>query len=179
MVVRQDRRGARVRRTALGVVLVVCAAISTAATAATWCLGMGSLGPVHTGMSVEDVLALADWPGMERHAPAGNCWYLHYRAGGSDFDLMVIGDAIARIELKGASRLSTFSGARLGSSEADLQRLYGDRLEQQPSYDSTGRVYTLRSADGDYGLRFEVLRGKVTAIQSGPREHLDHVEGCS
>jgi hypothetical protein len=168
-----------VRRATLSAALVVGAGLSTAATAATWCLGLGSLGPVHTGMSVEDVLALADWPGMERHSPAGYCWYLHYRAGGSDFDLMVIGDAIARIELKGASHLHTFSGARLGSSETDLQRLYGDRLEKQPSYDSTGRVYTLRSTDGDYGLRFEVLRGKVTAIQSGPWEHLNHVEGCS
>jgi len=154
-----------------------CAAGASAA--ANWCLGFGSLGPVRTGMTVEQVLRLADWPGLERKQPAGDCWYMKYRAAGADFDLMIIGGRVARIELSGQSRLGTFSGARLGSDKAQLEKLYGRALDAQPhKYDPAGRTLTFRSSDGALGLRFETSHGKVTAIQSGPWEHLNYVEGC-
>jgi hypothetical protein len=93
---------------------------------------------------------------------------------------MIIGDRVVRIELKRASTLHTLSGARIGSSEADLRRWYGTRLDKQPhKYDPQGHTFTYRSADGSQGLRFETSGGKVTAIQSGPWEHLHYVEGCS
>jgi hypothetical protein len=165
-------------RRAWASLLVISLALAVHA-APRWCLGMGSLGPVRTGMSVEQVLPLADWPGLERKQPAGECWYLRYEADGANFDLMIIRDQVVRIELRGASKLQTLGGARLGSSEADLQRLYGRRLVQQPhKYDPEGHTFTYRSSSQDYGLRFETSRGKVTAIQSGPWEHLHYVEGC-
>ncbi len=155
-------------------------ALPAAASAATgWCLGLGSLGPVRTGMKVEQVLLLADFSGMERQRPAGDCWYLRYRAGGRDFDLMILAGVVARIELRGASTLQTYSGAHLGSSEQELAKWYGARLDSQPhKYDPEGRTLTYRSSDGTFGLRFETSRGRVTAIQSGPWEHLHYVEGC-
>ena len=92
---------------------------------------------------------------------------------------MIIGDRVVRIELKGASKLRTMSGARIGSSEAELERMYGGRLDIQPhKYDPDGHTIVYRSADGEYGLRFETSRGLVKAIQSGPWEHLHYVEGC-
>ena len=161
-----------------GAVLVLGAAAALGASGARWCLGFGSLGPVRTGMTVEQVLSLADWPGMERKKPDGECWYLRYHAGGSDFDLMIIRDVVVRIELKGASTLRTLSGVSLASREAELAAVYG-RLESQPhKYDPDGHTLTLRSPDGALGLRFETSKGKVTAIQSGPWEHLHYVEGC-
>ena len=144
------------------------------ATGARWCLGFGSLGPVRTGMTVEQVLRLADWPGMERKQPAGECWYLRYHAGGANFDLMVIKRASSfASKFKGESTLQTFSGAHVASTEAELARLYG-RLEFQPHrYDSRWTYADLEIVGwSDYGLRFETSHGKVTAIQSGPWEHL-------
>jgi hypothetical protein len=86
---------------------------------------------------------------------------------------------VVRIELKGASRLRTLGGAGIGSSEAELSRLYGTRLVRQPhKYDPDGHTFTFRSSDQAFGLRFETSRGQVTAIQSGPWEHLHYVEGC-
>jgi len=171
-----------IRRLLTGGVVLAFAAGATGAvagaTGARWCLGFGSLGPVRTGMTVEQVLRLADWPGMERKKPDGECWYLRYHAGGADFDLMIIRDIVVRIELKGASTLRTLSGAHIATSEAELAALYG-RLESQPhKYDPDGRTLTWRSPDGALGLRFETSKGKVTAIQSGPWEHLNYVEGC-
>ena len=92
----------------------IAAGALAGATGASWCLGFGSLGPVRTGMTVEQVLRLADWPGMERKQPAGECWYLRYHAGGANFDLMVIKDVVVRIEIQGESTLQTFSGAHVG-----------------------------------------------------------------
>jgi len=179
MVVRQARRGARVspaRLLACGALLALSAGVSASAG---WCLGLGSLGPVRTGMKVEQVLLLADFSGMERQQPAGDCWYLSYHAAGRDFDLMILGGVVARIELRNASTLQTYSGAKVGSSEQDLAKLYGARLDSQPhKYDPEGRTLTFRSSDGSLGLRFETSRGRVTAIQSGPWEHLHYVEGC-
>lgn len=157
----------------------MAAAVSMAATGTGWCLGFGALGPVRTGMTVEQVLRLADFSGMERRQPAGECWYLRYRAGGRDFDLMIIKDVVARIELGKTSKLRTFSGAGIGSSEQELADLYKTRLDSQPhKYDPEGRTLTIRSSDGAHGLRFETSHGKVTAIQSATWEHLHYVEGC-
>jgi hypothetical protein len=182
MVVGKNRGWARVRIRSLlssGVALAIAVGAVAGSTGARWCLGFGSLGPVRTGMTVEQVLRLADWPGMERKQPAGECWYLRYHAGGADFDLMIIRGIVVRIELKGASTLRTLSGASLASSEAELARLYGAGLERQPhKYDPGGHTLTLKSSDGSLGLRFETSHGKVTAIQSGPWEHLHYVEGC-
>lgn len=156
---------------------LVLAASSFAGTS--WCLGMGGLGPIRAGMTVEQVLALADFPGIERKKPAGDCWYLRYHGAGSDFDLMIIGDKVVRVELRGASKLRTFAGARIGTTEAELRAFYGARLDVQPhKYDAAGHTITLKSSGGDHGLRFETSRGRVTAIQAGPWEHLNYVEGC-
>ena len=161
--------------------LATCAALVAAgATAApSWCLGMGGLGPIRAGMTVEQVMRLADFSGLERKKAAGECWYLHYGGGGSAFDLMIIGGNVVRLELKGESQLHTFAGARIGSTEEELKTMYGPRLDIQPhKYDTNGHTITVQSSGGDHGLRFETSGGKVTAIHAGPWEHLNYVEGC-
>lgn len=166
---------------ASGGALALCAA-AMASAAGSWCLGLDGLGPIRPGMTVEQVLGLADFSGMERAQPAGQCWYLRYGQGrksdGPSFQLMIIDGRVARIELLGS--LHTLSGARIGSSEEELKQLYGARLDVQPhKYDERGHTLTYRSNDGASGLRFETSSGKVTAIQAGPWEHLNYVEGCS
>jgi hypothetical protein len=130
-------------------------------------------------MTVEQVLRLADFSGLERTAPAGECWYLRYHGGRSDFDLMIIGGKVVRVELNTTSTLKTFAGAHIGTTEAELRTLYGSRLDTQPhKYDPSGHTITMKSSSGEYGLRFETSHGKVSAIQAGPWEHLNYVEGC-
>jgi hypothetical protein len=166
------------KRLASALLALVTAGATSAA--GTWCLGLDSLGPIRAGMTVEQVLQLADFSGMERKQAAEECWYLRYgrKNDGPAFQLMIVGGRVVRIELLGA--LHTYSGAHIGSSEDELKLLYGPRLDVQPhKYDEKGRTITWRSPDGALGLRFETSAGKVTAIQSGPWEHLNYVEGCS
>jgi hypothetical protein len=164
------------KRTSMIVAIAgLCLSAATFA-ASSWCLGMGGLGPIRAGMTVEQVLGLADFSGIERKQPAGECWYLRY---GSDFALMIIDGKVARVELQRNSKLGTFSGAHIGTTEAELSALYGKRLDVQPhKYDPAGHTITMKSSRGDYGLRFETSDGKVTAIQGGPWAHLNYVEGC-
>lgn len=158
--------------------LILAAGAAAAATGTSWCLGFGSLGPVRTGMNVKQVMTLTDLRGSDNGML--DCWYLSSRAGDGDFHLMIVKGVVVRIEIRGASPLRTFSGAHLGSSEQELRDMYGSQLESQPhKYDPEGHVFTLKASDGSYGLRFETSHGKVTAIQSGPWEHLHYVEGCS
>lgn len=167
------------KRVLLAIFAASLAAACAAAAAPSWCLGMSGLGPIRAGMTVEEVMRLADFSGLERKSPAGECWYLHYRGDGSAFDLMIIGGSVVRLELKEGSRLHTFSGAGIGTTEDDLKVMYGSRLDIQPhKYDTNGHTITVKSSGGDYGLRFETSGGHVTAIQAGPWEHLNYVEGC-
>jgi hypothetical protein len=144
-----------------------------------WCLGFGGLGPIRAGLTADQVLSLADWPGIARTTHSDPCWVMPYDGGKSDFSLLIIDGKVARLEIRGASTLTTFSGARVGMSEAELKALYGTLLDSQPhKYDETGRVFTLRSSSGEFGLRFETSAGKVTIMHAGPWEHLHYVEGC-
>jgi hypothetical protein len=144
-----------------------------------WCLSMTGLGAVRAGMTVDQVLPLLDWSGLERRQRTGNCWYLRYE-GPAAFRLMIIDARVVRIELTGSTRLRTFAGAGIGTTEAELKRMYGERLEVQPhKYVEGGHTITLRSGAGTEGLRFETAQGAVTALQAGPWQHLNYVEGCS
>jgi hypothetical protein len=166
------------KRLGLAAFAVMLTAAATAAVPS-WCLGMSGLGPIRAGMTVEEVMRLADFSGLERKSAAGECWYLHYRGGSSAFDLMIIGGTVVRLELKDGSKLHTFAGASVGTTEDELKALYGARLDIQPhKYDASGHTITLKSSGGDHGLRFETSSGRVTAIQAGPWEHLNYVEGC-
>ena len=170
------------RRACILPAVAILAWTGVVSAAGSWCLGFDRLGPIRAGMTVDEVLPLADFSGMERKHAADRCWYLGYQndQSGPAFQLMIIDGRVARVEIVRASTLHTLSGVRIGSSETELKQLYGPRLESQPhKYDERGRTFTYRSSDGTHGLRFETSSGRVTAIQSGPWEHLNYVEGCS
>lgn len=146
---------------------------------ARWCLGFSGLGAIRTGLTVDEAMALADWPAIARKAQTEPCWVMPFKGGKSDFSLMIVDGKVARIEIKGESTLTTLSGAHVGMTEDALKSLYGPKLESQPhKYDEKGRVYVLKSSAGDHGLRFETSAGKVTVMHAGPWEHLNYVEGC-
>jgi hypothetical protein len=169
-----NRRAAK----SFGAALILCLA-GLASGAGNWCLGLGSLGPIRTGMSVEEVLRLADFAGMERKQPAEGCWHLSYMRRSPEFTLMIIDGRVVRIEIPRTSTVATLSGVHMGMSEAELKQIFGDRLDVQPhKYEEKGKVITFRSSDGAFGLRFETSSGLVHLMQSGPWEHLNYVEGC-
>jgi hypothetical protein len=166
-------------RTRTTLPVAVLALTGVAFADARWCMGFAGLGPIRTGLTPEDALALADWPGVARKSHQDSCWVMPFNGGASDFSLMIVEGKVARIEVRGASTLTTLSGAHVGMTEDALKSLYGPKLEAQShKYDANGRVFVLKSGDGRHGLRFETSAGKVTVMHAGPWEHLNYVEGC-
>jgi hypothetical protein len=81
-----------------GIVLLAALVTPALAADASWCLSMTGLGAIRAGMTVEQVLPLADWSGFERGKKPEGCWYLRYE-GADSFALMIIDNRVARIEL--------------------------------------------------------------------------------
>ena len=123
------------RRSVFATVAGLCLAAASFA-GSSWCLGMGGLGPIRAGMTLEQVMALADFSGIERQKPAGECWYLRY---GTNFALMIIDGRVARVELQGASKLGTLVGLSVSSSSVIGIALGRSRLLNWTTYGSLSR----------------------------------------
>ena len=93
---------------------------------------------------------------------------------------MMIGGEVARIEVDTMSVVS-WSGARIGSTEEQIKKIYGARLKVEPHkyLENDGHYLTLRSRDGRFGIRFETEKSRVFRFYAGPWEHLRYVEGCA
>ena len=71
--------------------------------------------------------------------------------------------------------LHTREGIHVGSSEADLQAAYGNRLTRQENpYEGVDYFVW---AKPDRGFKFEVTNGVVKGISSGSKS-IEYVEGC-
>ncbi len=115
--------------------------------------------------------------------PSGQTDDCRYLAGRNELEgisFMIIDGQVARIEVDAAG-FQTLSGAGVGSTEEELRRLFGARLqvELHTYLGERGHYLTLRSRGGGYGVRFETEGGAVFRFYVGPWEHLLYVEGCS
>jgi len=78
-------------------------------------------------------------------------------------------------------RHPTDRGARLGTSGAQVQAVYGKSLQVRPhKYDSAGRYLVLVPDGGADSLRliFETRGRVVTRYRAGVLPAVDYVEGC-
>jgi len=156
-----------------------------------WRLSFAALGPVKIGMTVpmaERALntkltaigsMAAGWktdPPMDPADIDDDCYYVAAETlPGLSF--MVVGKKIARIDVtKGG--YETERRARIGTTEAELRRLY-PHVEVTPhQYDEAGHYFLLTSTDRKYGIVFETDGKVVTNFQCGELEPVQYVEGC-
>jgi hypothetical protein len=73
-------------------------------------------------------------------------------------------------------RFTTTLGARVGTTEATLRRLYGARLTKEENIYG-GWNYYFYSTSGN-GIRFYVDEGRVRSINAGARSSIRLAEGC-
>ncbi len=144
-------------------------------------LSINSLGPIRVGMSIAQAEAAA---GIQLTQPERKeCSYV--RPQGSSYDLlfMVTNNRIARIDVRGKSRITTISGARIGDTESKIKSLYPERITVTPhNYQANGHYLTFvpkDSSDANYRLVFETDGNRVTSFRSGKLPEVEWVEGCS
>lgn len=88
--------------------------------------------------------------------------------------VMVIDGKVSRIETT-SERLETGDGLRVGSTEKQLTKAYGNKLKKQENpYSGVDYFYW---ASKDRGIKFHVDDGKVTDITAGDSS-ISYVEGC-
>lgn len=146
-----------------------------------------SLGPVRIGMTVQDA-ARALGSGLAPRQPFETeaCW-IASRVDGRDPGIfyMISNGRIRRIDIrsynKNVPRVMSDRGVTIGSTEQDVHRAYGGRVQMKPHpYTAPDGHYLLISApDERGGYIFETLHGKVTDFRAGVRPYLDYIEGCA
>jgi len=118
---------------------------------------------------------------IERTDLEEGCSYLTGVAGGVAF--MLLDSRVARVDITHGSWL-TEAGAGIGTSEAEIRRLYPRvRVEPHPYFDE-GLGHYLRVTPSaptlsDYELLFESEKGKVTSFRAGLSRAVSLIEGCA
>lgn len=95
--------------------------------------------------------------------------------------LMVVRDTIVRVEVRESSVL-TAEGAGVGTTEAHLLELYGDRARVTPhKYSGPVWHYVTVRAEGDstHAIVFETDGQRVQSYRAGRLPEVEWVEGCA
>ena len=148
----------------------------------TMTLSFDGLGPVRIGMTASQVRAAVAAPveSDEKDSEPG-CYYVLPRVGGIAF--MMLKDRLGRIDVHSGS-WRTLSGVRIGTTEAQVRRVHGDRLIVEPHHYTgpVGKYMIVRPQQERYRgleLLFETDGAIVTAFRAGTEEAVTLVEGCS
>lgn len=160
--------------------LLVCSQAALAASPSHR-VGFGTFGPLKVGMTEREVARVAHAPVV--HTDSGveeeGCFYGLVRGLPKGIDLMFLDGRLARIDVEHA-RFRTAAGAGIGTSEAELKRLYGARLKVEPhAYTGPeGHYLTVASPDGRQFTRFETDGRIVTTFYTGRKDAIELIEGC-
>ncbi|NEO84596.1 MAG: hypothetical protein F6J87_10135 [Spirulina sp. SIO3F2] len=146
-------------------------------------LGLTGFGPIQVGMTIEQAEAATGMTFKSESSGGEEYGCEYYRVEAFDgIALMVTDGTIARVELR-KPNLATISGAKLGSTEAQIRNLYPGQIQAEPhEYIPNGKylLYVPKDADSqDYRVIFEVdAQGNVVAIRSGQLPEVGYIEGC-
>ncbi len=132
-------------------------------------------------MTADEARALVGSLLVPRDSLLPECDYLAVGADGPEVLLMVVQGQVVRIDVRDSS-VATEAGARIGSSERMIGRLYGaDRVISTPHAYTDGHYLTVVPAGtgDDRRLVFETDGRAVTEYRTGLLPMVGWVEGCS
>jgi hypothetical protein len=149
-----------------------------------WKLSIFGVGPIQIGMSVAAAERAGSITLEGELVPevSETCYHVTALGDLAGVSFMIIDDVIARIEIESPSRITTLSGARIGSSVDTLRELWPDRLQDANDLvvDGTAVAFVPQDeADQDYRVVFELdADGLVTRMRSGILPAVGFGEGC-
>ncbi|PSN20282.1 hypothetical protein C7271_03030 [filamentous cyanobacterium CCP5] len=139
------------------------------------------LGPIKVGMTVEEIRQAGVDLISSKAAPEGsNCHYYRVKNLVESIDFMAVDDRIIRIDVGPGSFAETLSGAKIGTSEAEIYQLYGDRIETVETPMGKQLVFTPTTPGEDlYRLVFALdANGTVVQYRAGQFPAVTWPEGC-
>ena len=159
------------------------APLPTAGGAAAATVGFAGIGPVRVGMPAEEARMALGGDFQAAGAEAGSaCQYARSGALPPGVKVMLVNGRVARVEVDSGAA-ATAEGARVGSSEAEVQRLYAGRVQVQPHKYEPGARYLVVSsstpADSASRIVFEADSSGVRRYRAGRMPEVEWVEGCA
>ncbi|QQE64509.1 hypothetical protein GFS31_11900 [Leptolyngbya sp. BL0902] len=140
------------------------------------------LGPIQIGMTLADLEEAGLTPIAIEGSGQGVCQYYRIKGNSEPIGIMAIDDRILRIDVWPGSLIETRSGAKIGSTEADLVRMYRGQLEATANPVTLGKtiVFTPRTPGEDlFRLVFETDdRGRVVQYRAGQFPSVSWPGGC-
>jgi hypothetical protein len=140
------------------------------------------LGPIRIGMELDTLRAKGLIPVPIENSGSGECQFYRIKDHSEPMALMVINDKVLRIDVWPGSLTTTRSGIKIGSTERDLVRAYGQQLEATTNPVTLGKtvIFTPQDQGEDiYRLVFETDdQGRVTQFRAGQFPSVTWNEGC-
>ena len=143
---------------------------------------INGMGDLRIGMTLGE----AERAARSKLVPSGKidreCYYVRPHKGSQHISMMVVEGRIARIDINPGSSIKTLSGAGIGDSEQQIEKLYRDRLKVSPHKYTDGHYLTflpIGKADRNYRLIFETDGRRVVNYRVGKMPEVGYVEGCS
>ena len=142
-------------------------------------VGIGSL---FFGMTPEEAAEAVPtlWTGSESDGTP-RCYLLAPANGPNGVVFTVYNSSIERVDIINPS-ITTRSGASVGSTEAQLYELFGERLLSTPYADGTGnsiQYVPVDESDLAYRVIFETDGSTVTSIRAGRLPSVEPPEPCT
>lgn len=156
-------------------------------------LVINGIQPIRIGMTVIEATKAVGLPARtEGDLASQGCFYYKFQGGVPGLSMMVVGDPsgngeaarIVRVDIDKSSKITTRSGAGIGSTEDQIKALYPGQIEVTPHpYVKDGHYLTFvpkSAADSKYRIIFETdQRGKVTEFRAGQIPEVTAIEGCA
>lgn len=141
------------------------------------------VGPIRIGMTLEETTDALGLPVVPLGSNSnGDCAYYQPDTLSQALGLMVVDNRVIRVDVWPGSSLSTLSGVKIGSTEAELKALYPDQIEEAPNPYTQGKFLTFVPNDPElalYRLVFETdPQGKVVQFRTGQFPAVTWPDGC-
>jgi len=140
-----------------------------------WVVRQDGVGPAKFGMNLPQLnMALRERFAMPEDKNEQGCFYVTSTEH-PQVSFMVENGHLVRVDVD-KSGIGTAEGVQVGDSEEHVMQVYGSRLKVEPHVYTNGHYLTIHN--GDYGVRFETDKGKVSTFYAGTFEAVRYVEGC-
>jgi hypothetical protein len=158
---------------------ILFAMVSVCSATHEWVVRFDGTGPVKIGMSLSEMnAALHESFTMPEDKDEQACFYVeHAKRPGVAF--MIQEGHVMRVDVDG-SGIATAEGIKIGDSESQAFKVYGNKLKVEPHHYTApeGHYLTVLSSNERYGIRFETDEGKIVRFYAGRRQAIALVEGC-
>jgi hypothetical protein len=148
-----------------------------------WHVGLRGVGPVRYGMTLAEASrALGEAVSTTRDYGSG-CVYVFPKSVPAGVSFIVVSGLVERVDVRSGD-VATWSGAHIGSTEAEVKALYLGRIQvTEHAYTGPqGHYLTFvprDAADSAFRIVFETDGHAVTMYRAGRRPVVEYIEGCA